>query len=610
MNELSVFELLKRSYQFVKPFRFLLFITLILNSIFSALSALSVSMIKPISAILFSATSKPAQAIASTNLENSFYSYLESFYNVPNDIPSTLYRLSVMIVIVFAIKNIVKYIGSVQSQKLEEKIIKFIRDRVFSHLTSLSIEFFIKNKQGNLISTLTNDIATLNSSTVSSFNTLLRESIQIILYLALLFSISAKLTLIAFSTSIISLIVINFAQKYLKKYASRMQVAMADYTSTMQEALGGIRVIKAYNAENSISEKFANDTNNYVVSSVKHNKIMSLIPAFNEVFAIIALTIVLTVGGLEVVQAKTIKADDLMAFLFSLFAIMSPISTTVNTFSGFQRGTVAGQRIFSILDTNPKVEDGTHEKVEFTKSLSLSNISFAYQNENVLKNISIEIKKGQKIAFVGGSGSGKSTMLDLITRFYDPQTGIISLDNKNIKDLKIKGYRDLFGIVSQENILFNDTIANNIKFGMQNVSMNDLEEVAKLSNSYNFIMNQSEKFETRIGDRGVSLSGGERQRIAIARALLRKPEILIFDEATSALDAESEKIVQEAINKSLENRTAIIVAHRLSTIIDCDTIYVFDKGNLIESGSHQTLLEMNGIYKKLYDIQFSSNISL
>jgi len=361
--------------------------------------------------------------------------------------------------------------------------------------------------------------------------------------------------------------------------------------------------VKAYNFESIAGDKFQNDTNKYVRSAVKHKKIIELIPSVNEIFAIIALCVVLFMGGSQVLNNE-MQPEKLMLFLFSLFSIMSPISTIFNSMSRFQHGIVAGERIFKILDAEPSVKSGTHKIPKFEESILINDVSFAYNKDYVLNNVSIEIKKSQKVAFVGSSGSGKSTMLDLVIRFYDPAKGAILIDGKNIEDFELSSFRSLFGIVGQENMLFNDTIGNNIRYGFQNVSDADLEEASKRANAYNFIMKLPDKFNTKIGDRGTTLSGGERQRIAIARALVRNPDILIFDEATSALDAESEKIVQDAINNSLKNKTAIIVAHRLATIIDCDEIIVFDKGCVAERGTHSQLLANEGIYSKLYKLQF------
>jgi subfamily B ATP-binding cassette protein MsbA len=385
-----------------------------------------------------------------------------------------------------------------------------------------------------------------------------------------------------------------------------MQNAMADFTSVLQEAVSGIRVVKGYNAEDRTNKQFEAQTSRYVKSAIKYERIIALIPSINEVFAILALCVVFYVGGAAVINGE-MRGDDLMLFLFSLFAIMAPTVQLINNLGRFQRGIVSAERLFGILDQEPTVQTGEGIITGFNSEISVNNVTFAYDSEVVVKNADFKIEKGKKIAFVGASGSGKSTMLDLLIRFYDPTSGSIIVDGKPIRDLSIESYRSLFGIVAQENILFNDTVANNIRYGQPDATMEEIEEAAKIANAYEFISHLPKGFDTIIGDRGVMLSGGERQRVAIARALIRNPYVLIFDEATSALDAESEKIVQRAMTESLKNRTAVLVAHRLATIIDCDEILVFNKGEIVERGTHKQLLANNGVYKKLYDIQFSSS---
>lgn len=608
-EQLRSSHILKTTFGFLKPFVWVLLYSILLNTIFSALSTLSISLINPVFGVLFpdsqaGAMGKNMQNVSS--LYSKFYAMINSIVYNPYDKVDTLYRLGYLIIGVFFVKNIFKYWSSVISVRLEEGIVKSIRDTVFDKIASLSLDFFSHSRQGNLISLVTNDVATLNSTTVSAFTVVLREFIQIILSLFLLISISPKLTMIAFSTSLVSLIVIRNAIRYLRKYASRMQTAMADYTTTLQETIGGIRVIKAYNAEHTALEKFKDDTNKYVKSAIKHTKIITIIPSINELSAIVALCIVLIIGGEDVLIYHTFRSQDLMTFLFALFGIMSPISTIINSISGVQRGLIAGSRIINVINSESSVSEGHIKKETFDSNIEFKNVAFEYNKDAVvISDININIEKGKKIAFVGLSGSGKSTLLDLVIRFYDVNSGKISIDGIDLKDVQVKPYRSMFGIVSQETMLFNDTLENNIRYGHKDCTKEDIIDACKISNAYNFINKMPKGLETRIGDRGVTLSGGERQRIAIARALVRNPQILIFDEATSALDAESEKLVQEGINESLKNRTAIIVAHRLSTIKECDEIYVFESGKIVESGTHNELLSSDGIYKKLYSLQFS-----
>lgn len=595
-----------KSFSFAKPFVGLFLLTILLNTIFSSLTAATVATIKPIFELIFNSKLLPEHLSDNVSvfaeIKSHFFLFIKNLIVSKSGIYNTLLNLSIFIIILFILKNFFKYLGSITNAKLEESTIRYIRNSIFSKLITLDLGYFNTTKAGTVISTITNDVNVVNSTTVSAFTGLLREVIQVILYLFLLLSISPLLTLIAFSSSIVTILILRISTDYLRRYANRMQGAMADFTSVLQETLSGIKIIKSYNFENKIKEKFFEKTRKYYRSSIKYQSVISLVPALNEIFAVFALVVVFLIGGNFVLQ-NNMRAEDLMLFLFALFSIMSPVATIVHNISQFQRGIVSTQRVFNILEQEIHIHSGKKHIKNFKNSIEFKNVSFGYNSELVLKNINLKIPKGKKVALVGASGSGKSTIVDLIVRFYDPTEGNILIDEVDIRDLDQISYRKLFGIVSQEIILFNDTIRNNILIGNPEATEDDIINVCKISNSYNFIMKLPDGFDTIIGERGVMLSGGERQRIAIARALIRNPQILIFDEATSALDSESEKVVQEAITHSLKDKTAIIVAHRLSTIVDADEIIVFENGEIVEQGTHQSLLDKRGFYAKLYFLQ-------
>ncbi|HOM05959.1 MAG TPA: ABC transporter ATP-binding protein, partial [Candidatus Kapabacteria bacterium] len=459
-----------KTIAFIKPFKLLLVYSVILNLLFSLFNTLSVALIKPVFQILFNTES--SETVVNTKnftyleqLKNQFFDFLLSLIIV-DDIYWTLFRFGLIILSVFFLKNFFKYWNAVVMSKFEEGVIKSIRDKIFAKLTSLSIDFFNRSKQGSLISIIANDVQAVNSTMISSFSIILREGSQVVFFLLFLLSISPELTLIAFSSSIFSLGIVRAAKKYLRKYATRMQKALADYTGTLTEIISGIRVVKAYNAENFANERFKKDSERYVKSAVKHKMIVTIIPAINEIFAIFALTVVLVVGAMKINQ-KVMSPDDLMLFLFTLFSIMAPLASVINQIVQFPRGFVSAERIFEVLDTEPSVKDGDLEIKEFKDKIEVKNVYFAYTDKYVLQDVSLEIMKGKKTAFVGGSGSGKSTMLDLIIRFYDPQKGQILIDGVDIRNYKLSSLRSLFGVVSQENMLFNDTVANNIKFGKE-----------------------------------------------------------------------------------------------------------------------------------------------
>jgi subfamily B ATP-binding cassette protein MsbA len=591
---------------------------ILLNMIFAILSAVSIAIVQPIFSSLFTSSVQtpmlpPIASDMLTRWKDLFYSILNSVVH-GNTPLQTLVNISLLIPCIFFLKNIVKYHSNVLNTMLSEKITQSIRNQLFEKITSLSISFFHHRKAGNLMSLVTNDVSTMNSALTPSLNTLVRQPLEILAYILLLISLSPRLTFIAFSTSIVSLFLIQLAQKFLRKYAARIQSAMSDYTAVLQETITGIRVVKAFTAEHIMNTRFANDTARYAQSVVQFERITAYIPAFSEMFAIIALSVVLYVGGSEVF-AGTLSASELMTFLFSLFAVMAPISNVANVPASIQRGIVAAENIFEVLDTKPTVVSGTRSIHTLQTGIEIRDLSFGYDERKVLHNISLHIPKGKTIAFVGASGSGKSTLADLLIRFYDPQEGMILLDGIDIRDYDLHEYRSLFGVVSQEALLFHDSIRNNIRFGSEENSDRVIEQAAHTANAHEFITALPKGYDTLIGDRGVMLSGGQRQRVSIARALAGKPSVLIFDEATSALDAESERVVQSAIDELLNSTvskteqqhktTAVIIAHRLSTVINADEIIVFDAGNIVERGTHSELLALSGVYKRLVELQFA-----
>ena len=575
---------------------------------FSVLSTVTIIVIQPVLEALFNPESMNSQPLISNN-ESISASIKQWFFTSVLDIvksdshSKTLFHLGLLILFLFILKNLTKYLGNNVNVRLGEGISKSIRDQLFRKIMSLSMDYFNRSKVGDNISFITNSVATMNGAVSPLFLTVFRQPIEIALFLAVLFSYSPFLTLIAFSTSIGSLLIIKLSTKAIKNYASRMLFSMHALTSLIQEMISGIRLVKTTATEEKATSQFEQETQRYVKASVKNQKLVDLVPALNEILAISALCAVLYVGGNQV-YAGELKPQELMTFLFALFSIMSPIAQLTNTPAVIQKGIVAAESVFDIIDQQPTVKNGNTSIKTFTSSITVDNLHFSYDgNHEVLHDIHLSIDKGKTIAFVGQSGSGKSTMSDLIVRLYDPNKGSICVDGINIKEFSIEEYRQLFGIVSQDSFLFNDTIAENICFGKNTISEDEMIYAAKMANAHDFIMSLPLGYQTKIGDRGVLLSGGQKQRLAIARALVRKPQILIFDEATSALDAESEHLVQEAIHNLLQGRTALIIAHRLSTIIDADCIYVFDNGSIVESGTHKELLEKGGIYSRLCSLQ-------
>jgi subfamily B ATP-binding cassette protein MsbA len=591
---------------FVRPAWKLVVLSTIANLLFSVSNALILAVVEPIFRTLFggappAAAAKPLPAVG--GLKAAFENLMTSLIQGA-DQSSALRNISFVLLLLFVVRGITKYVGSVLTTRLEEGIMKRIRDTLFHHLTTQSLDFFGKRKAGEIISLLTNDIGILNHATINSITTLWREASTVVIYVGLLFVISAKLTVISVVVAGLGLFLMRTVTRLLRSYGSRLQAAQADYTSTLQETVLGIRVVKAMNIESFIVRRFIDQTTSYLQRAIRNTRVMGLIPVVNDTFGILALVTVFYIGSQDS-AAGVITASNLMTFLFLLFGLMQPISVIANTIAGMQRGIAAGANVAQALDTMPTIQSGSSDLTSGESVLSVSNVSFAYADNVVLKDVSFTVNTGEKIAFVGASGSGKSTMLDLLLRFYDPQSGAIKIYQQDVRSVDLDKYRRLFGVVSQEALLFHDTVANNISLGEDAADRDQIINVCRIAHADGFIQQLPDGYDTVIGDRGMRISGGQRQRLAIARALFREPQILLFDEATSALDTESERQVQTAIDRALEGRTAIIVAHRLSTIINADRILVFDQGRIVEQGTHAELLARSGVYARLYEIQYA-----
>jgi ATP-binding cassette, subfamily B, bacterial MsbA len=604
-------NVIRRLFPYLRPYLPGLSISMIISLMISALSTASITIIWPIMRVVFpsrdAATPGVPQPIPDPGflggVKDWFIGAIESTIIAPDPIGS-LRNLCLLIVGIFLAKNILKYAGSLLNTKIEEGMMKDIRDDILRRAVGQSIGFFNARRSGELMSIVTNDVGTMNGAITPTLSTVIREPVQIILFLLFLVSFSLPLTLIALSSSVLSLLAIRVLTKYIRRYSSRMQSLLGDITSRLQETFQNIRIIKGYAAERYEVERFQLETARYVRSAMKHSATTSLMGPISEIFAIAALAVVLFYGGYQVLGGS-MKADELMTFLFILFAIMQPITAVFTIPGNIQRGLSAGDRVLTILEARPEITGGSRKAPDVRNELQLLNVGFEYrEGEPVLRDVTVTVKRGQTVALVGPSGGGKSTLMDLVIRLYDPTRGGIYLDGVDIREFDLESYRSLFGIVTQESILFNDSVRNNIAYTRVELPEDRVIEAARMANAHDFISRLPHGYDTMIGDRGVLLSGGQRQRLAIARALARDPQILLFDEATSALDTESEMLVQEAINRLLVDRTAIVIAHRLSTIRNADLIVVLEDGGVVEYGTHDELLERGRLYRKLYDVQF------
>ncbi|MBM4166421.1 MAG: ABC transporter ATP-binding protein [Ignavibacteria bacterium] len=609
-----------RILRYIKPYRKHLFLSFLFLFFYSLFSGFSIYLVVPLLEALFQQTQIAHQipSLSSNpkvidNLENLFYQFILS-----GDKLESLFHICIVVFVAFFLKAIFGYAQAFLIAHIEQGVIRDIRNELYEHLHQLPLEYFTNERSGNLISRVTNDVTIINTGLTTSLVSLFREPLLIIVFLTIAISISWQLTLLAFIIFPFALIIISGIGIKLHKESGTSQERMADITSVLQETIQGVKVVKSFAMESFESNKFKMFTQKYFSSVRKISRLHKLAIPTTELLSITAAVVIIWYGGKQVLIDNSISASEFIGFVLAIFQIMPPVKELSQVNNKIQESTAAGKRLFEILDIVPPIRNAENSIVlkNFEKEISLQNISFAYNATSetrwILKDISLSVNKGEIVAVVGASGSGKTTLVDLIPRFYDVQKGVVSIDGNDIRQLELKSLRDKIGIVTQETILFNDSIRNNISYGNRNVSEQEIINAAKVANAHNFISKIPTGYETVIGDRGMKLSGGERQRIAIARAMLKNPPILILDEATSALDTESEQLVQQAIEKLMEGRTTIVIAHRLSTIQKANRIVVLKVGKIVEVGTHSELIEKeNGVYKRLYEIQFSAmNTSL
>ncbi len=511
--------------------------------------------------------------------------------------------LGICIILAFSnlITNFFKYMSLRIINRVRSNVVRNIREDIFNKITNLHIGFFSNERKGDLMSRLTNDVQEVENSVVNTLTVVFRDPAQIIIYFTLLFFISWKLTLVTLVILPTSGIIISSISKRLKKQSEEGQKSLGSILSIIDETITGMRVIKAFNAQKYIFSKFDKENSRYANLLRSMSDKRELSSPLSEFLGVTVVAIILWIGG-NMVFSGEMKASEFFFYIISFYQILVPAKAISASFSSIQRGLASAERIFTITDIEPDIKDKAEpEKIsEFKNSIEFKNVSFSYGTETVLKNINLNIAKGRTIALVGPSGGGKSTLADLIPRFYDATAGEIFVDGHHVKDYSLESLRGLMGIVTQESILFNDTIFNNIAFGNPSATQEQVMEAARIANAHDFILQTENGYQTNIGDRGAKLSGGQRQRISIARAVLKNPPILILDEATSALDSQSEKLVQEALTNLMKNRTSIVIAHRLSTIQHADEIIVIRKGEIVERGTHAILINADGLYKKLH----------
>lgn len=600
-----------RLFRLLKPYKWLLVLAFVLTLLYAITNAVSVYLSIPLLRTLF-LSSNPQSITPPNQFNNIFDSFryaFESYIFADADKVNILAKVCLLLLLFFFSKNLFGYLQSILTQYVQKSMTTSIRRRMYRKFTTLSLKYFSEKKSGDVISRFISDVNLLQSSISVAFTNIIKEPMLIIIFLTMAFFISWKLTLMSIVIVPVALLLIIYIGRKLRKYSYRVQDKLGEFTSVIAETIYGSKIIRAFSMDNFENKKFEKKLRSYFRVQMKHAVYNNLSSPLTEFLSVAVGVFIIWYGGREIFAGQGLAPEEFLGFLIIIFQLMSPIKDLSAINNMLQESSTASERIFDILDTEPEIFDRKNaiDVKEFNDSIDFKNVSFSYDEDKlILDNVSLKIKKLEKLAIVGLSGVGKSTFVDLMPRFYDVTKGELLIDNINVKDVKLDSLRNLFAIVTQEIILFNDTIKNNIAYGFTDIPMEKIIEAAKNANAHDFILETEDGYDTVIGERGIKLSGGQKQRIAIARALLKNAPIMIFDEATSSLDTESETLIQEAIERLIKNNTSIIIAHRLSTIRDADRIIVLHDGHIENIGTHDELMEdEDSIYKKLYEMQFS-----
>lgn len=602
----DLISLLKR---FIPPYKKEVFLNILFNILSAITSVFTFAAIIPILEMLFKVNTEAYQFIPWEGLnldiiKNNIYWYISSMAN-SQGATLTLVLLALYLILMTFFRTATMYLSSHFMVGIRTGVVRDIRKQINDKILGLPIGFFSNEQKGDVMARMTGDVNEVENSVMSSLDMLVKNPILISVYLGTMIYLSWQLTVFVLILLPIAGLAMGKVGKNLKRQSKDAQDQWGGLMSQMEETLSGLRIIKAFNAESKMKNRFDEASESYRKITTRIGRRQQLAHPMSELLGTITIAFVLWYGGTLILgDSSSISAGGFIYYLTIFYLIINPAKDLSKSMYTIQRGLASMDRIDKILKAENKIQDPVEAKpITFNESFSYRNVWFKYENEWVIKDVSLTIPKGKTVALVGQSGSGKSTMADLLPRFYDVQQGGIFVDETNIKDLKIHDLRGLMGNVNQEAILFNDSFFNNIAFGVENATAEEVIEAAKIANAHDFIMETEAGYNTNIGDRGGKLSGGQRQRISIARAILKNPDILILDEATSALDTESEKLVQDALDNLMKNRTTLIIAHRLSTIVKADEICVMHEGKIVEQGKHDELYNQNGIYRKLCDMQ-------
>ena len=577
----------------------------------SAFSGISISMIIPLidNVITGKKMVTPAGVVVPPGLQ----SVIDTINSMsPMDL---LNWMTILVLIFWLLRNLFEFFQTYFMSDVSQRVIRDVKNIIYDKLLSLPMDFYSRNPTGKLMSRIMYDAAIIRDCISTGLTDMLYQPIQLVVYLGLVFTVKVYFSiswgLILISMILFPLVIYPVVKigKRLKSISRQSQERMADITTTLYETISGIRMVKAFSMERRESERFKNQNQQFYRLSMKSVKRVSVVSPITEFAGMFCIAVILWVAGKEIVSGA-LSAGAFITFLASILSLMKPVKRLTNVYSINQQALAAASRIFEVLDTKNTVveKSGAGELSKFKNSVKFNNISFGYDDKMVLKDINLEVEAGEIAAFVGPSGVGKTTLLNLLPRFYDVTKGSLVIDGIDIRDYTLKSLRSRISIVTQETILFNETVAYNISYGTDNPDMKDIIRAAQIANAHSFIMKMPQGYDTIIGERGFRLSGGEKQRISIARAVFKNSPILILDEATSQLDTESEVLVQEAIDRMMKGRTVFVIAHRLSTIKHATRIYVLDAGHIVDTGTHDALIQKEGLYKRLYDMQFGAGI--
>jgi len=596
---------------YTKPYKSHIVWNVVFNVLYALFSTVSMVTMFPLLEVLFKTSKEITEKPVYSGLGNITNYGKELLYYHISELnkeqgPQYALLLAVSLVITtFLFKNLFNYLASYHIMHLKNGVLRDLRKTMYNKIIELPVSYYSGKRKGDVMARMLGDVAEVQNSFFSILELIVKEPLTIVFAIITMFSISVKLTLFVFIFIPISGFIISRIGKNLKSKSIRAQAESGYLISIVEETLGGLKVVKSYNAEPNFKNRFNDSINRLLKLNNSIGNKNNLASPMSEFMGIVTIAILLWYGGNLVLVDKTLEGSLFLVYMLLAYNILTPAKAISKASYAVKNGLAAAERVFSVLEQENTItsKEGAVIKNTFEDKVEIKNINFRYEEENVLKNFSLEVPKGKTVALVGQSGSGKSTIANLLTRFYDVQEGTIKIDGVEIKDMELHSLRSLMGLVTQDSILFNDTIKNNILLGKENATDEEIIDALKVANAYEFVKDLPNGIETNIGDAGNKLSGGQKQRLSIARAVLKNPPIMILDEATSALDTESEKFVQVALENMMQNRTSIVIAHRLSTIQKADKIVVMQKGEIVEQGTHEELLALNGTYNKLVMMQ-------